>query len=157
MHFSSRTDVEAPIEFVFQALSDFESWERAAMRRGAEVSRSDKLRLPGVGMSWHVRFTFRNKEREVDLRLIGLEPDARLAFSGTGRMIAGDMSIDLVSLAPKRTRMVLHVEVRPLTIAARLFLQSLKLAKGRVQGKMNKRLSQLAIDVEQKFATRHRR
>ncbi|MFN3722014.1 MAG: SRPBCC family protein [Paracoccaceae bacterium] len=153
MHLSSRTDIEAPIEFVYAALSDFEDWERAAMRRGADVSRTDKMRAPGVGMGWHVIFRLRGKERMVDIHLAAQEPDAKLAFTAKSRMVDGDMSIELVSLAPKRTRMVLHTQVRPLTIAARLFLQSMKLAKGRVQGKLNKRMEQLATTVESRFTT----
>ncbi|MFN4155820.1 MAG: SRPBCC family protein [Paracoccaceae bacterium] len=157
MHLSSRTDIEAPIDFVYAALSDFEGWERAAMRRGAEVSRTDKLRAPGPGMGWHVVFRFRGKERMVDIRLTGLDPEAKLAFTGKGRLIEGDMSIELVSLAPRRTRLVLHIKVRPLTIAARLFLQSMKLAKGRIQAKLNTRTEQVATDLETRFAASLRR
>ncbi|NEX46029.1 SRPBCC family protein [Pseudotabrizicola algicola] len=157
MQLSSRTDIEAPIDFVFAALSDFEAWERAAMRRGADVSRTDKLRAPGIGMGWHVIFRFRGKERAVDIRLTAMEPDAKLVFAGKGRMVEGDMSIELVSLAPKRTRMVLFAHVRPLNIAARLFLQSMKLAKGRVQTKLDKRLQSLSVDLETRFASSRRR
>ncbi|MFN4130367.1 MAG: SRPBCC family protein [Paracoccaceae bacterium] len=157
MHLSSRTDIEAPIDFVYAAMADFDVWERAAMRRGADVNRTDKLRAPGVGMGWHVVFRFRGKDRTVDIRLTGLEPDTRLGFAGKGHMVEGDMSVELVSLTPKRTRMVLHSEVRPLTIAARLFLQSMKLAKGRVQTKLNQQLQDLGVDLETRFTARHRR
>lgn len=156
MHLSSRTDIEAPIEFVYDALTDFEGWERAALRRGADVSRTDKLRAPGVGMSWHVRFRFRGKERNVEIRLTGMEPGAKAAFAGKGKMLEGDMSIDLLSLSPKRTRLVMQVQVRPLTIGARLFLQSMKLAKGRVQHRLNKRLAQFATDIEVRHAATRR-
>ncbi|MFN7223808.1 MAG: SRPBCC family protein [Paracoccaceae bacterium] len=152
MHFSSRTDIEAPIEFVFASLSDFEGWERAAMRRGADVSRTDKLRAPGIGMGWHVRFRFRGKDRDLEIALSGLDRDTQLAFVAKGRMLAGDLSMDLLALAPKRTRLVMHVDVRPLTIAARLFLQSMKLAKGSIQTKLNKRLDHLAADIEARHA-----
>lgn len=152
MHFSSRTDIEAPIEFVYASLSDFEGWERAAMRRGAEVNRTDKLGASGVGMGWHVVFRFRGKERAVDIRLTGQEPGAKLAFAGTGRMLEGDLSVDLLALSPKRTRMVLHTDIRPLTLAARLFLQSMKLAKGRVQTKLNHRMEHLSTELETRFA-----
>ncbi len=152
MHLSSRTDIEAPLESVFASLSDFEGWERAAMRRGADVSRTDKLRTPGIGMGWHVRFRFRGKDRDLEIKLTGLEPHAQLAFVGKGRMLIGDLSMDLLALAPKRTRLVMHVDVRPLTIGARLFLQSMKLAKGRIQTKLNKRLGQLAADIETRHA-----
>ncbi|WP_103332341.1 SRPBCC family protein [Pseudotabrizicola formosa] len=152
MHFSSRTDIEAPIDFVYAALSDFDAWERAAMRRGAEVARTDKLRAAGVGMGWHVAFRFRGKDRAVDIRLTGQVPEAKLTFAGKGRMLEGDMSVDLVSLSPKRTRMVLHTDIRPLTLAARLLLQSVKLAKGRVQTRLNTRMEQLSVELQARFA-----
>ena len=157
MHLSSRTDIEAPLGFVYEALADFEGWERAAMRRGADVGRTDKMRAPGLGMGWHVVFRFRGKERTVDIRLTQLEPEEKFSFTAKGRVIEGDLSIDLVSLAPKRTRLVMHTQVRPLTIAARLFLQSMKLAKGRVQTKLNGRLEQLSTELEARFSASRRR
>ncbi|MFN3844390.1 MAG: SRPBCC family protein [Paracoccaceae bacterium] len=152
MHLSSRADIEAPIDYVFASLSDFEGWERAAMRRGADVSRIDKLRAQGIGMAWRVRFRFRGKDRDLEIKLTGMDRDAQLAFVGKGRMLVGDLSMDLVALAPRRTRLVMHVDVRPLTIGARLFLQSMKLAKGRIQTKLNQRLGQLSADIEARYA-----
>ena len=61
MKLSGRTDVQAPVEFVFDAISDFDFWERAALRRGAEVTRTDKLRQPAPGMSWMIRFGWRGR------------------------------------------------------------------------------------------------
>ena len=157
MHLSSRTDIEAPIDFVYAALTDFEGWERAAMRRGAEVTRTDKLRAIGIGMSWKVRFQFQGKERVVDIRLLGLEPDAKLSFTGKGKLLEGDLSIELLSLSPKRTRIVVHLAVRPLTLGARLLLQSAKLARARLQSRFNKRLRQLSTDIEQRFVASRKR
>ena len=57
MKLSGRTDIQAPVEFVFDAISDFDFWERAALRRGAEVTRTDKLRQPAPGMSWMIPST----------------------------------------------------------------------------------------------------
>ncbi len=37
MQFSSVQDVNAPLDFVFQQLSDFESYESYALRTGADV------------------------------------------------------------------------------------------------------------------------
>ncbi len=52
-----------------RALSDFDAWERGAMRRGAEVERTDALARPGPGMAWAATFPYRGKRREIEVRL----------------------------------------------------------------------------------------
>ena len=157
MQLSSRTDIEAPLDYVYVALTDFEGWERAAMRRGADVARTDNLRTPGPGMAWKLDFRFRGKDRSLTLRLTDLEPDTRLAFAGGGRMFEGDGKLEVVSLAPNRTRLTLKLEMRPLTLGARLVMQSVKLAKDKVQDRLNKRMAGLALELEQRYASTRRR
>lgn len=156
MHFSARTDIEASPDFVFKALTDFDSWERAAMRRGAEVTRTDKLRHPGRGMSWDVRFRFRGKNRLVKLALVEMGEATKLGFSGRGKLLEGDARMELVGLSSKRTRVVMHLDVRPLTLGARLFLQSARLARGKIQARLNKRMAQLAAEIEARDASARR-
>ena len=153
MHFSSRTDIEAPIEFVFETLSDFEGWERAALRRGADVSRIDKLKMPGPGMAWNGRFRFRGKPREIEIQLTEIERNARMAFAAASTMFQATIEAELVRLAANRTRLVAHLTVKPMTLGARLVLQSVKLAKGKAQHRLNKRMAQLAAELEQRYAS----
>ena len=148
MKLSGRTDIGAPVAFVFGALSDFEGWERTAMRRGADVHRTDKLRDAGPGMTWQARFAWRGRERQVQIRLLTLEPTTRLSVGFDGPSVEGVLNIELVELSAKRTRMMMQLEVKPRTLPARLFIQSLKLAKSRVQKRYDARLAQLAADIE---------
>ena len=144
-------DVEAPIAFVYAALSNFDHWERAALRRGAEVTRLDTLALPGPGMIWNVGFDFRGRRRVVDLRLTTLDPVQRLAFTGQGTSMTGTALLDLVEMGPKRTRIAITVEVEARTLAARLLLQSLKFASAKVNRSFQARTTQLANDLENRF------
>lgn len=151
MKLSGRTDIGAPIAFVFAALSDFEAWERSAMRRGADVHRTDKLRAAGPGMTWQARFAWRGRERQLQVRLTKLQPNLNLSLAFDGPSVEGVMNIELVELAAKRTRMLMQVDMKPRTLAARLFIQSMRLAKGRVQRKYDARLQAIARDIEQRF------
>ncbi len=148
MKISGRTDIGAPGEFVFGYLSDFDNWERAALRRGADVTRTDKLKKPGPGMTWHVRFAWKGRERELQIKVVKLDPAGQMTLSFDGPAIEGTLNAELVSLASKRTRLLAQVEAKPRTLAARLFIQSLKLAKSRVQKRYDTRLDQLARDIE---------
>ena len=152
MKLTTKQDVEAPVAFVWQSLTDFESWERAAMRRGADVTRTDTRPVPGPGMSWDTRFAFRGQDRTVLLRLTEMERAARLGFAGTSRLFEGPVVFELVDMSARRTRLHVTTEVLPLTLAARLLLQSLKLAKAKVTKKYDRRVAQLATELEQRHA-----
>ncbi len=151
MQLRGRIDIEAPIAFVYDQLSDFAGWETAAMRRGAEVTRRDSLQQIGAGMVWSVGFSFRGKARHVVISLTGLEVPSQLVFSATAPSMAGTGLIDLVELAARRTRLSLEIGVKPATLGARLFVQSMKLARGRTQGRLDQRLKALADDLESRY------
>lgn len=150
MKLTSRQDIEAPISFVFAALQDFEAWERLALRRGAEVSRTDKLGQIVAGMSWMIKFAYRSKPRRVALRLTRIEAPMNLAFAGSGASLEGLAGIDLLALTARRTRLSVTLDLRPKTIGMRLVLQSMRLAKGRVNRRLADRVEQFCAEIESK-------
>ena len=147
MRFSAKQDIEAPLDFVYKTMTDFEAWERSAMRRGAEVERTDRLTHIGPGMTWLARFSYRGKVRVFDLRLVMIEPQA-LAFTAQSQMVECAAKLDLMEMSSRRTRVHVVVEVSPRTLAARLFLQSLRLARARIDRKFEQRVAQLAANIE---------
>ena len=151
MKLTTRQDIEAPAAFVFAALKDFDAWERAAMRRGADVARTDKLRDIGPGLSWLIKFAYRGKQRQLDLRLTNLEHPTMMAFSGTGASLDGHAGIDLMELAARRTRLSVSLELRPRSIGARLVLQSMRLAKTRLNRRFADRVGLFCTEIENRY------
>jgi hypothetical protein len=152
MKLTAKTDLDVPASFVFAMLADHASWEREAVKRGAEVERPADLPLTGVGAGWQVRFPFRGKRRSMALRLLTLEEDRALAFSFTGQALEGNASLELAALSPRRTRLKVQLLAKPRTLGARLFLNTLRLARRRVQARFELRLSQLAARIEDRHA-----
>lgn len=151
MQFSTREDIEVPIDVVFRRLSDFEGFERAARRRGIEVSRTDRLTSPDVGMSWQGDFTLRGKPRHMEVTLQRLDPPVALAFDGGSRNLAGHLAIELVSLSARRTRVAVKLELRPLSLAARITLQSLRLAKSRTRETFRTKVREQTQAIERSY------
>lgn len=151
MKLNSREDIEAPMEHVYRALADTDHWERAALRRGATVVRQDTRPTPGPGMQWAITFGFRGKDRELDLRCTEMDGAHRLCFVGESNAVLGQCELDLTEMGPKRTRLAISIEIKPQTLAARLFLQTLSLARGRVQGRLDMRAAQLSADIEDRW------
>lgn len=154
MIFTTKEDIEAPREHVFAAVSDFDRFERQALRRGAEVSRLDGLTAPSLGMTWHIAFRLRGKRREIEVELIEHDPPNRMIFESRSPNIAGQMIVDLVALSRNRTRLGLDIELKPKTLSARLLVQSMKLAKGNLNKRFKQRVAEFAKATEESYRTR---
>lgn len=151
MKFSTRHDIEAPIDFVFERATDFGGFERQALRRGIEIERIDDLADSGPGMRWNAIFSYRGKPRRINAELTRFEvPNALLIQSITGGVEA-DMDIEFLSLSRHRTRVRVGLQMSPKSLPARLMVQSLKFAKSSLDARFSKRVEQFGADVENRY------
>ena len=151
MKLTAKYDVDAPAGFVFEQLIDFDGWERAAMRRGADVMRSDKLLEIGPGATWDANFRYRAKDRAVTIRLDSLTPQSAVGLTAISRTVDGVVGMDLLVMGTGRTRLTVRLEVRPKTLAARIYVQSLRLARARVERSFAQRIAQFTAEVEDRY------
>ena len=153
MEISTNEDIAAPSDYVFECLSDFKSFEKAALRRGANVQRVDEAEKLGQGAQWEVGFSFRGKPRDIKVELVEYAPSEQAAYKAIGQGMEAVMQIELVPMSRTRTRMVTTVSMDAKTLSARLLLQSLKLAKGQI----NKRFEGMMADYARQLEKRHAR
>ena len=152
MKFSTREDIEAPVDAVFDMLSDFASFERAALRRGAEVQRTDQMRVPGVGMTWAAAFDLRGRKRELELELVTFDKPDEIAVESTSPGMIGQFSMELMALSRSRTRVLVELEIKPINLRARLLVQSMKLAKASLTRRYKTRVAEYAKGMEERYA-----
>lgn len=150
MEFSAKEDIEASIDQVFAVISDLDTVERQALRRGIKIKRLSATPTVEEGMSWTVDFKFRGKEMTADLSLVELAEPEKMRFASRTSGLETGMLVDLTALSPKRTRMTVVADMQPKTLSARLLVQSLKLAKGRVTRKFSVRVAQYAKTIEER-------
>jgi hypothetical protein len=148
MKIATREDIAAPIEVVFAQLADFDGYERGALRRGAEVVRTDDLTVPGIGMAWRAAFDYRGKERKATIELTDYDPPNGMILTTHSNGADIVSVIDLVAMSKTRTRMNVSVDVRPRSLPAKLIVQSLKLARSSVLKRFRKRVTDFAADLE---------
>ncbi len=146
-------EIEVPIERAFAMLTDFATWERLARDRGATVERTDKRLEPGRGMAWKIGFDLRGRHREATSTLTRYEVPTGIGFTGGASGFIMDITLDLVAQSETRTRLGVHLQVRAKTIAARLILQSLKLARSALARRFAARLQHLARSIENRHRT----
>ncbi|MGC9368449.1 MAG: SRPBCC family protein [Paracoccaceae bacterium] len=157
MEFTAKEDISAPIETVFAAVTDFGRFERALLRRGVDVARSDSPPEPAVGMGWESRFDFRGKPREVTAELHRIERPERLELTTESAGLRGLLTVDLVQLSPRQTRMQVTLVMKPHSLPGRLLVQSMKLAKGSLLKRYRKGVRKFAREIESRLGAAARR
>ena len=148
MKFSTREDVEVPIDQAFALICDFDAYERSAMRRGAEVRRVDDLSKPGVGMKWAASFKLRGKKRNLELEMTRFDQPTEICVLSSTSGINGTGQIELLALSRGRTRILVEFELKPTNLSARLLVQSLKLAKNSLTKRYKLRVAEFAKNIE---------
>lgn len=151
MQLTTNQDIEAPIDYVFAAMTDFEGFARQAMRRGAEVSRMDSQSGKGAGMIWDTAFDFRGKRRQMRIDLAEYDAPNRLLANSTMPGMTGTFEMELVALSRHRTRLSIDLQLAPQSLSARLLVQSLKLARGALTTRLSKRLASFARQTEESY------
>lgn len=151
MNFTTHKDIDAPIEFVFQKVTNFDSYERQALRRGAVVSRVDGNGPVRVGSAWDVAFTFRSKDRRLRATIAEIASPDRMIIDTAATGLNSVTSVTLVALSPKVTRVAVAVELLPKSLSARLLLQSLKLAKANLNKRFAKRIDEQVVGIAQDY------
>lgn len=152
MELSSKEDIDAPLVDVFAAISDFASFERSAIRRGIEVQRLSEDLTPQPGLAWEIRGEFRGKPREARMELVDYDPSNLIGFMGESPSLKGKGRIELLALSPRRTRLAVTMGVQAKTLSGRLLLQSLKLARSKVNKRFKNRVAEFASLTEERLS-----
>ncbi len=150
MKFSTREDIEAPIDHVFAQMSDFDAFQRRAMRRGGQVKRLDDGPIK-TGSDWDIAFSYRGKDRRLYAELTEYEPPYQYVVVAGSDGLTITTQVELVALSRGRTRIAIGMDLRAKSLTARLLLQSMKLAKGKLAKRFKARVVEHAEDIEDAY------
>ncbi|SMX43331.1 SRPBCC family protein [Octadecabacter ascidiaceicola] len=151
MEFTTREDIEAPIEYVFEQVTDFASFERSIMRRGGDVERISGGDSAVVGTKWHVKFLLRGAERVVNAEVVSVDAPNAITIDVTSKSANATLQVDLVALSPARTRLNVRAKATAKSIPAKLLFQSVKFARSKNKSKFNTLVANFAEDVETRY------
>jgi hypothetical protein len=142
MKFSTRTEVNTPVEDAFAAFADFDTFARLAEARGARMER-----LPGEVFAWRARFEWNGAAREVKGDIVRFEPPRGYAAAMIAGGLEGDLEVEVTPLSAGRSQVRVAMEWRPVTMSARVLLKSLKLVKGRLDARFAARVDEYAARI----------
>jgi hypothetical protein len=148
MKFKVTEDVDAPRAMVWARLTDFGQMEQDARGRGATVTRVGNWTHTAEGVEWRGEVTVRGKVRPLSAKVARLVPeDICLIESRIGGMECV-YELNFVALTPEVTRVTVVLDLSAQTLTARLILQTMKLARGRVMQRLQGMIARQGNTVE---------
>ena len=147
MKFSARSDVRVPAEQVFAKFCDYQRHERAAMRRGVNLTRARTTNAFEPGLGWDAAVSFRGKIRKFNVELTDVQHNERIDYKIMGRSLKGAGSVEILALTPNKSRVAYTIEVRPKNFAARLLIQSLRVIKPKLNRKFKRRAQEFTENL----------
>ena len=148
MKFESEKEINAPIEKVFEHVSDFAGFENGLKARGAEVKRQDDLAEPGVCLAWDIQYSFRGSRRQANVVIDELRSPNKLKSSAVSSGIVGIVNVRLESLGVNKTKMMIDVNMKSTNLTAKILLKSLTPAKSGLSSRFDNRVGQFAKKIE---------
>lgn len=148
MKFKVSEDVDAPATMVWARLVDFSALEDDARGRGARITRVGNWSEIAEGVEWRGEVTVRGKLRPLQARVTRLiAPELCLVESRIGGMQCS-YELSFAELSPEVTRVAVVLDLSADTLTARLLLQTMKLARGRVMQRLQGVLARQGNAVE---------
>lgn len=132
MKFKVSEDIDAPQPFVFAHLTDFTTLEADLRGRGARLDRVGGWIESAEGVAWEGEVTVREKPRAVAARITSYAPHETCVVDSTIGGMQCHYELNFIALSPQVTRVAAVLDLSAKTMTARLLLQTLKLARGRV-------------------------
>lgn len=148
MKFVNHTEVRRSAEAVFTYISKLDALEERARAGGVKVMRlsGDGALTPGT--EWEVEGRFAGADRKVEIRLERVKVPSSLIFKNKTGGTEVDFEVQVLPQAANRTRLRTITDMKARSLSARLILQSMRLIRPRINGRIDSALGKLAKRIE---------
>jgi hypothetical protein len=148
MKFKVSEDVDAPQAMVWARFTDFSGFEEDARGRGATVTRVGNWTETAENVEWRGVVTLRGKARPISSRVTRLVPEDICVIESRIGGMECYYEMSFVPLSAEVTRVALVLDLSADTLSARLLLQTMKLARGKVLQRLQGMIARQGNAVE---------
>jgi hypothetical protein len=141
---------------VWARFTDFSGFEEDARGRGAILNRVGNWTQTVQGVEWRGEVTVRGKSRPITAKVTQLVPQELCVVDSRIGGMNCHQEIIFVPLSTTVTRVALMLDLSADTLTARLLLQTMKLARGRVLQKLQGVLARQGNAVEAAYRRQNR-
>ncbi|PRY23110.1 polyketide cyclase/dehydrase/lipid transport protein [Aliiruegeria haliotis] len=150
MKFSTREEIDAPVQDVWKAVTDTATFEERARGKGVQVTAGQEADALKPGDSWSAEFDFHGMSRKMEVNVTNLKAPVAYDIASRVSGVNSLLSVQLEALPKDRTRMALALDLTPASVPGRVLIQTLKLAKATLDKRFRRAIRRFAKDLGRK-------
>ncbi len=136
MELSYTCTIYVPQAFAYARATDFARFEAEGFGNLAPFEPSNKIRAPKIGARWKTSAEFQGRPRRFSLELFELTPSEKLVLGNKSEKYDIEAHFDFIEKGPEETEFCFHLIAKANSITARLILQTIQLARARIEKNM---------------------
>ncbi|MBL4806739.1 MAG: hypothetical protein JKY31_05535 [Rhodobacteraceae bacterium] len=136
MKFEYTSTINVPIEFAYARATDFDKFEQEGFGNIDKFEPTGDIRAPEIGAKWKVRAEFQGRQRRFSLALRELSENEAVVFGNGTDKFDVEARFNFVKVDDENTDFLFEINSSAKTITGRLIMQTLQLARSRIERKL---------------------
>lgn len=155
MELSYQSIINVPQAFAYARATDFERFEAEGFGNLAMFEPRSEIRAPEIGARWRTAAEFQGRPRRFSLELFELIEPSKLVLGNKSEKYDIEAHFDFIENGPEATEFQFKLDAKANSITAKLILQTIQLARNRIEKSMNEDFVNMAQKMEAAYkATR---
>ncbi len=151
MELTYKTIINVPQAFAFEKATDFARFEREGFGKLSPFEPRSEIKAPGIGARWRTSSEFQGRPRRFSLELFKLDGPEAMVLGNKSEKYDIEAHFLFKEIGEEETEFTFHLDAKAQSITAKLILQTIQLARGRIEKSMQTEFEKMALNMEEAF------
>ncbi len=151
MELSYSSIINVPKAFAFARATDFVQFEAEGFGKLSPFERRSEIEAPNIGTRWRTSSEFQGRARRFSLELLELKPSELMVLGNKSEKYDIEARFSFEEHTEGETEFSFKLVAKAQSITARLILQTIQLARGRIESSMTTEFEKMGRNMEDAY------
>ena len=143
--------INVPQRFAFERATDFALFEEKGFGKLDPFERRSDIIAPEIGARWRTAAEFQGRPRRFSIQLLEMDPSEWLVLGNKSEKYDVEARFRFTETGDAQTTFSFHLVAKARSITAKLILQTIQLARGRIEKSMQADFEEMAKKMEASY------
>jgi len=151
MELSYNSKIYVPQAYAYKCATDFDLFESEGFGKLSKFEPRSEIRAPEIGARWRTSAEFQGRPRNFSLQLLELDGPGKLVLGNKSEKYDIEAHFNFDEVGAEETDFSFRLVAKAQSITAKLILQTIQLARARIESSMRADFEAMAMRMEDTF------